>query len=221
MSYEAYVVAGMDGSEFSDKNGIRGGRLKERPSMNDLAAVFRVDYFPLINTSSFMSPNTRVGFSFYHGGFDNGNKGKDPGLNGDLTIYSADFSSTMKKLDISGAVALEKIDGAEMMSGGIAEEIFGYYVEAAYHILPDAWKTGKLKKSDAVVFVRYDDYDTQYKMPTGVTENPKGDRYELTYGISFFPVHNLVIKADYQVRKDEDPSSDPANAFNLGIGWQF
>ncbi len=221
MSYEAYVVGGVDGSQFSDKNGIRSGRLKERPSLNNLAAVARVDYFPFMNIDSLISPNSRISLSFYYGGFNNGNKGKDPGVNGDLTIYSADFSTRIKRMDVKGSIAFEKIDNAEMLSGGVAEEIFGYYLEAGYHVLPNSWKTGKMKKTDVVLFVRYDDYDTQYKMPAGSAENPEGDRQDWTFGISYYPVHNLVLKADYQVRKDAVPMSDPADFFNLGLGWQF
>jgi len=68
--------------------------------------------------------------------------------------------------------------------------------------------------------VRYDDYDTQYKMPSGVPENPAGDRYEWTMGLSFYPIPNFVIKADYQIRED-GTDEDLDDLFNLGIGWQF
>jgi hypothetical protein len=103
---------------------------------------------------------------------------------------------------------------------GVAEEIFGYYIEGAYHFWPGAWRKGLLRRSDALVFARFDDYDTQFKMPAGVEEDPAGDRYDLTFGLGFFPVPNLVFKADYQLRYSES-EDDPNNVFNLGLGWQF
>ena len=42
----------------------------------------------------------------------------------------------------------------------------------------------------------------------------------MTFGVSFYPVPNLVIKADYQIRQDSttDEFDDKAN---LGVGWSF
>jgi len=219
IKYEAYLAAGLDGSGFDDIDGIRGGRLKERPSLNELAITARLDYFPW-QASLAADRKLRLGASIYHGGINNGNKGADPGVSGDLTIYSADFDASAGKFDFRGVYAFEKIDGAQSIGNNVAEEIMGYYLEGAYHFWPDSWKTGKLKNSDALVFVRYDDYDTQYSMPAGVQANPAGDRHDWTFGISFFPTHNVVVKADYQIREAEG-ANDPDNTFNLGIGWQF
>lgn len=218
LTYEAYLVAGMDGSKFSDK-GIRSGRIKDVPSMNDMAATFRVDYHPLLMSSAGLGRNLRLGASFYHGGINNGVAGKDPGISGDLTIYAADFSVSLRALELKGALALAEIDGAEGLEAGVAEEIFGYYVEAGYHVMPEPWKAGRLKNADAVFFVRYDEQDTQHKMSSGVAANADMDRYDWTFGLAFYPVPNLVLKADYQVLASA--GADPADSINLGIGWQF
>jgi len=57
-------------------------------------------------------------------------------------------------------------------------------------------------------------------MPSGVPKNPAGDRKELTLGIGFYPISNLVFKVDYQIRKNSS-DKDPGDLFNLGVGWQF
>jgi len=218
LSYEAYVVAGLDGSKFSS-DGIRSGRIKDVPSLNDPAATFRLDYYPLMESASAWGRNLRLGASFYQGGINNGVEGKDPDKSGDLTIYAADFGVRLSDLDLKGAVGFEEIGEAQGLAAGVAEEIFGYYLEAGYHIMPDVWKTGRLKNSDAVVFARYDKQDTQYGMPDGVAASPDKDRYDWTFGLAFYPVSNLVLKADYQVLESE--GADPDNAINLGVGWQF
>lgn len=218
LSYEAYLVAGLDGSKFSN-DGIRNGRIKDVPSLNDMAVTFRLDYYPFMESASGCGKNLRLGGSFYQGGINNGVEGKDPGKSGELTIYAADFGVRVSDLELKGAVAFEEIDGAQGLTAGVAEEIFGYYLEAGYHVLPAAWKAGRLKHSDAVVFARYDKQDTQHGMPAGVAANPDKDRQDWTVGLAFYPVPNLVLKADYQVLESE--GADPDNAINLGIGWQF
>ena len=220
LQYELYGVAGLDGSGFSAKDGIRGGRIKERPSWSEPAFTARLDYFPFVQFPASMGQTLRLGASTYIGGLDNGNKGSDPGLDADLQLFSADFEYTVAKLDFRGAVALIDINGADRIGGGVAEEILGSYVEGAFHFLPDSWKTGKLAKSDAVVFVRYDDIDTQHAMPAGVAADPSGDRQEYTIGLGFLFTPSFVVKLDYQIRKDAT-SDDPDNLFNLGVGWQF
>ncbi len=86
--------------------------------------------------------------------------------------------------------------------------------------MPESWKIGKLKDADATAFVRYDNYDTQHKMPTGIARDKAQDREEWTLGVNFYLTPNFVIKADYQVRNDAG-SSDRDDLFNLGIGWSF
>lgn len=219
LSYEAYVAGGLDGSKFTD-DGIRNGRIKDESSLNNPALTFRLDYYPFMDSSASWSQNLRLGASLYHGGIDNGQSGKDPNKDGDITIYSSDFSARFGDLDLKGVVAFQEIDGVENLTDGVAEEMFGYFIETGYHIMPEAWKTGKLSKSDLVAFVRYDEQNTQHKMPAGVSANPARDRYDWTYGLAYYPVPNLVLKADYQMLEAEGPT-DPANMINLGVGFQF
>jgi hypothetical protein len=217
LSYEAYVVGGLDGSQFNATSGIRDGRIKERPSLHEPAVTGRLDYYAF---RADPDRSLRIGLSGYYGGLDNGNEGINPGISGDIGILSADFQYTAGKFDFLGAVAHTQIDGAKKIGSGTAEEIFGWYLEGAYHIMPDEWKKGKLAKSDAVVFLRYDDFDTQYRMPDGVSPNPAGDRTEWTIGAAFWPTPNFVIKADYQI-PDDATGDNPGHKINLGIGFAF
>jgi hypothetical protein len=219
LKYEAYVVGGLDGSGFADLNGIRGGRIEERASLHEPAFTARLDYYPFAVREVGYGQALRLGASTYAGGLDNGNEGDDPGVDGDIQIYSGDFEYVISDFDFRGVVAFENIDGAREIGNGTAGEIFGWYIEGGYYLWPEAWKKGKLAKSDAVVFVRYDDFDTQYDMPSGVERNPDGDRSEWTIGTSFYFLPNLVFKADYQFRDSE--GENPGDAFNLGLGWQF
>jgi len=218
VTYEAYVVGGLDGSMFSPTSGIRNGRIKERPSLNEPAITGRLDYYPCPALEDDSDQSLRLGASGYFGGLDNGDQGSNPGIDGEIGIASADFEYSVCKLDFRGAIAQINIDGARAIGGGVAEEIFGWYLEGAYHCFPEAWKTGKLAKADATVFVRYDDYNTQHQMPAGVARNPAGDRTDWTFGVNFWLTPNFVLKTDYQIR-DDASSVNPGDTFNLGAGW--
>ncbi|MBP2678998.1 MAG: Phosphate-selective porin [Deltaproteobacteria bacterium] len=219
LKYELYLVSGLDGSQFSAVNGIRDGRIKERASLHEPAVTGRLDFFPFVR---WPGPGRffRLGASAYYGGVDNGNQGKNPGIDGEVTILSGDFEYSVSKLDFRGAVAHERIHGAKEIGNGTASEIFGWYVEGGVRVFPDAWKKGKLAKSDAAVFVRYEDFDTQHRMPDGVAKNPAGDRREWTFGASFYLTPTLVAKGDVQFR-DDASGNDLPTLINFGLGWQF
>ncbi len=220
LDYELYLVGSLDGSKFDAIKGIRDGRMKERPGLHEPAVTGRLDIYPLVNREVAHRQKLRLGLSGYYGGLDNGNKGKNPGVNGDIFIYSADFEYSIRDFDFRGAIAHELISNAEDLGTGTASEIFGFYVEGAYHFMPESWKTGKLKDADAIVFTRYDWIDTQHRMPSGELKDPAGSRQEITFGVGFYPIPNLVLKADYQMLRD-DTTNELDDKINFGLGWSF
>lgn len=217
MSYQIYLTGSMSPAGFTAKDGIREGRMHEQPGVGDPALSGRIEFAPA-------DSGLRLGASFLTGGLDNGNGGSNPGIDGSVTILSADARASVSILDFRGVVAHTTLDGAEEINAAfeqtVAEEMMGWYVEAAAHLWPESFKSGKLAESDLVIFVRYDDYDTQYKMPDGMAKNKAYDRTELTAGLGFYPIPNIVVKADVQVR-DDASDKDPADAFNMGVGWRF
>lgn len=220
LKYEAYVAGGLDGSKFDAVDGIREGRIEERPSLNDPAFMGRLDYYPFAGRLAPYGQVARVGASAYHSGLNNGNEGNNPGTAGNVRILSGDFEYSISKLDFRGVIAHERIHGAKEIGSGTASLIFGWYLEGGYRFFPESWRTGRLAKSDAVVFVRYEDFDTQFRVPDGVAKDPAGDRTQWTGGVNFYFTPNLVAKADYQVPRDATGRHLP-NLINFGLGWQF
>ncbi len=226
LKYQAYLVTSLNGDLFTEKDGIRKGRLKERGSLSQTAFTGRIDYFPFAMRASPGFQTLRLGVSTFLGGLDNGDQGKDPGVNGRLDLVSADVEYSFKCFDFRAVMAYESIDGAETLHNhaaspeNVASEIFGYYIEGAVHIFPQSWKCGRCRRSDLVAFVRYDDYDTQYRMPAGDVANPAGDRTEWTFGLTYLPIPTFALKADYQVRND-GTADGVENGWNLGVGFMF
>jgi hypothetical protein len=226
LNYEAYVVAGLDGDSFTS-SGIRDGRMKAQQSLNEVAFTGRLDYRPFEQALANSDQSLRLGLSGYFGGLDNVDGGGGTGKEGEIAMTSADFEYSISKFDFRGVIANTNIDGAANFNddaaidgGEVAEEMFGWYIEGAYHFWPNEWKTGKLKKSDAVVFVRYEEYDTQYKMPSDVTRDKSKDIDELTFGVNFYLTPDFVVKADYQFR-DDASGNGRDDLFNVGLGWTF
>jgi phosphate-selective porin len=215
LNYEAYVVAGLDGDSFSS-SGIRNGRIKSRQSLNEVAFTGRLDYRPFPVSDH----DLRLGLSGYFGGLDNTDGGGGSGKDGEIALVSADFEYSISRFDFRGVIANTNIDGARNFGDGVAEEMFGWYLEGAYHFWPDEWKTGRLERSDATVFVRYEEYDTQYKMPSGIAKDGSKNIDEITFGVNFYLTPDFVIKADYQIR-DDASGSDKNDLFNVGLGWTF
>lgn len=220
VTYQAYVMTSLDGSEFNALDGIREGRLEERSSLNQPAFSGRLDYFPFALAPAPGKQVLRFGASTFLGGLDNGNAGRNPGVDSNISIYSTDFEYRVSCFDFRGEFAFEDINGAEQIGNGTASEILGWYLEAAMHVLPANCRCGRLEKADALIFVRYDDFNTQYRMPAGVARNDAGDRNEWTVGFGFLPVPNFVVKVDYQI-PDDATGNDLPNRFNVGVGWQF
>ena len=222
LTYELYAAGGLDGSKFDPINGIRGGRIKERPSLNDIAFMGRVDYYPFVNFSAPAGQALRLGLSAYTGGVDNGDQGVNPGGLSGVNIHMgvADFEYTLAHFDLRGELAFTRIDNARKLGAGVAEEIMGWYIEPAYHVMPDSWKKGRWSDSDAVVFARYEDFDTQHTTVSGVARIPGGARQEWTMGINFYFTPTLVLKADYQITED-DSATEPDNRLNFGLGMLF
>lgn len=221
LTYEAYGVAGLEGQNFDGSDGIRDGRMKGSQGLDDPAITGRIDLFPV----STHNQDLRFGLSGYYGGTDNAPKGGSgtPSVNNKLAIYSADFSYEISRFRFNGVVAHgnnSNAQGLETAYNNMAgKELFGWYVEGGVDVMPTRWKTGKLKESAVIPFIRYERYDTQFKVPDNAVKDEANDRTEITVGVNWLLTRNFVLKADAQFLSNEAVGSDVNNKYNLGLGW--
>jgi hypothetical protein len=129
---------------------------------------------------------TVAGFAQYQGDIT---QGRDEGA--DATLLGATLDANMGAFRLRGLVASWDIGGAAAAAAG-ADEQWGYYIEPSYKL------TDKLG-----VFVRYAEY-----------EDYSGEGDATTVGVNYWPIDNVVFKADYT-----DTSSD--ESINLGVGYSF
>jgi len=195
LSYRMFLVNGLRAEGFDAVSGIRGGRQEgKEASFANPSVTGRLEW---------VRPGLRVGSSFWYGGSAN----QDPAL-GDGTfanavaLVSADVRYDVGPLMFRGVVANVSIADADQINaaygGDVGSRIAGGYVEGAYNLL-SALAPASAQRLNA--FLRYEQYDTQADVPTGVVEDESLARRITTFGLSYKPVYNVVFKGDYQLQR--------------------
>jgi hypothetical protein len=221
VAWQIVLGAGLDGSGIDAVSGLRGARIDGSSSLNDPALTGRVDW----RAAPGGDARVRVGASFYAGGLDNGSGGADPGLeDSSIALAALDLEASHGRFDLRAEWARARIDGADdilaLTGESVGEEIDGWMVELGWHALPDSWKQDALAHSDAVIFARHEELDTQAELVDGGTADPAAERRATTLGLTWFFTPDLVAKADFQWRDDES-GSGLAELANFGLGWSF
>jgi hypothetical protein len=68
-------------------------------------------------------------------------------------------------------------------------------------------------------YVRYEQVDTQDRMPAGIERSLATDNTFVTLGVELKPISNVVVKVDHAwVSNDADSGVDQ---FNVNMGYAF
>jgi len=212
--YRAFVMAPLDAAEFSAEEGLRGGRQKgseavvHRPSLTG-----RVEYVGL--------RGLQAGAGFWTGAANVSFRR----LTSAVRVAEVDARYHRDRLELRGQYAHVFIrdaaglnDAVERTSGvspNVASQLRGFYGEAAYRI----WNRGAPR--DLVVFARYENFDTQFRMPAGAVPLTEFDRNAWVTGITYFPDPDIAVKVDYTRVGNASAIVRPQHQLNLGLGWWF
>jgi hypothetical protein len=213
LEYRAYVLNGLNAQGFSS-NGIRSGRQSgNRALADDLAGTVRVDYSPFAGAS--------LGGSFWAGdsGQDGDFDGEKPGAF--TLLWELHAQLKWRGLELRTLGTFTSIDDAAVLSRAledtIAEDIFGFYAEAAYDVLP-------LVLPDTThylaPFFRYELFDSQDAVPRGFARVPGKNVQLYTIGLDYKPHPQVVLKLEYRAFDAGNTSPRP-DEFNLGAGFVF
>jgi len=207
IDYRVYVINGFEGAGFSS-GGLRGGRQKgSRALANDFAFVARVDVDVL--------PGLLVGGSVYTGqsgqedDFTLSVANGGDGIGRDLpdartTIYELHAQYKGYGASLRALWTEAFIDEAGRLSrvlqkgptAAIANHMRGFYVEAAYDILPLFHEETRMSLEP---YFRYERYDTQRDVSDLVFSRDKSKDIVLYIaGFQFKPIPQVVFKLDYR-----------------------
>ncbi|HZY31601.1 MAG TPA: DUF4200 domain-containing protein [Candidatus Methylomirabilis sp.] len=214
LTYRTYVTNSLNANGFSKTN-IRAARQSgNRALFEDLAWTARLDYTPM--------PVLQVGGSVFWGntGQDQLFAGKK--IDANLTLFEFHGQYQYRGLQLRALFAQGHIGDADVLSaalganGPISSRIVGGYAEVGYDILPVLFPGTDMSLSP---FLRFERLDTQADVPAGFTPDRSRDIRVINAGLSFKPIPNVVIKADY--RNLDAEVGQIADEFNIGFGFIF
>ena len=215
LSYQAYVVNGLSASGYPNvegfsAEGISGGRQDGNKAVaNHLAFTGRLDWNPM--------PGVLAGGSFYHG-----NSNQVPGS---APIYTSVFDAHAEYRgrgwqvrglyarttnSLAGVGALGAADPARE----VGTRQWGGYLEAGYDVLGLTGSTQALTP-----FLRWERLNLQAQVAPGVTADPANDQSVLTAGLSWKPIPQIAVKADFS--RVRNAARTGRNQVDLGIGYEF
>ena len=217
ISWRAYVQASLDASGFT-AGGIREGRQEGSNSKaRDLGLAARLDATPL--------PGLLIGGSVFTGDTGQGLQdasGRTIAARTRIFDLHADYKARgfqARALYAGGRVGdAARLDGALGLAGSasIGSRSAGWYAEAGYDVLRFASET---EESSLVPFVRYERYAAQDEVPAGFMRDPSLRVRLLTGGVSYRPIPNIILKADYQDYRNDAKTG--VDRFNLALGYIF
>lgn len=215
--YKLYITESLDAAQFSS-GGVRSGRQNgAKAKAEDLAVSGQVNYKGI--------PGFDVGASFVFG-----NTGQDltDGAGNDIdagfSLFAVHATYGRKGLELRGLFAQSSVDDVTDLnnalgltgSGSIGESQFGYYLTAAYDILPYL-VTGT--SHYLAPFVQYEKLNTQSDVPNGFSKNAARERTNLTVGLTYKPHPNIALKFDYINRDNEADTA--VDQFNIALNYLF
>lgn len=216
VSYRAYVINGLDAGGF-DASGLRGGRQKgAQARASDPAFVGRIDVEA--------TPGVFVGGSIYRGDSSQGQFADSPGdpFSVGTTIGEVHGQASVRGLDIRGLWARASLENAELLNqalgltggSGVGSALEGAYVQVGYDLLSQT-----TREMAFTPFYRFETLDTHADVAPGTIRDPARDRTFHTLGVSFAPIPNVVIKADYQWIRNE--AGTGVDQFDMALGYNF
>ena len=213
--YRAYVMAPLNALEFTAEEGIREGRQKgSNANVGRPATTGRLEFVGIRGLTAGASFWTgRSGFVFR------------PRFDVPVSVGEADVRYSRDRLELRGQFAHVSIGNAATLNDAlsrsiginpnIASALRGFYTEAGYRIV-----SGR-DVGDVGIFGRYENFDTQFKMPAGYLPLKEFDRDAFVFGVTYWPDADIAVKADYAAVRNRSRVNRALNSFNLGLGWWF
>jgi DtxR family Mn-dependent transcriptional regulator len=213
--YRAFVVAPLDSAEFAAAEGIREGRQKgAEADVGRPGVTGRLEYVAIRGLTLGVSGwSGDSGFQF------------QPLFDVPVSLAEFDGRYSRDRLELRGQFSQVWIDNAGHLNDAlairvgvnpnIASALRGFYGEASYRAISSP------SFGDVGAFVRYENFDTQFRMPAGYVGLPEFDRDAWVVGANYWPDPDVAVKFDYSIVRSRSTVVQSPNSFNVGLGWWF
>ena len=215
VNFRAYVTNGLRGAGFSSA-GLRGGRQKGGKALAaNLAFSGRLDITPV--------PGITAGLGLYNGGSGQEQVALDgTRLDMGTTVVEVHGLAQLRGFDLRALFAHASVDQAGRASRAlglptgapIADTMQGGYLQAGYDVLSQFSTPLALTP-----YVRYEQVDTQHRVPGGFVRDLSRDGVLKTLGVELKPIPNVALKTDYQWIANE--AGTGRDKFNVNLGYAF
>ena len=217
-SYRAYLMNGFDATGFSGEEGLREGRQDgAEASARNFGLVGRMDYGGVIGLT--------LGTAAYVGNAGQGaTLPTDPArvIGARTFIWEGHAEYRARGFDLRGLLAVATLgDAAEVnvlngLTGGesVGDRLLGWYLQGGYDVL-----RGRAGAQQLLPYLRYEQVNTQDRVPDGFAADPANDRRILTLGGMWKPLPNVSLKADYQIVGNQADTG--VNQLNVNLGYLF
>ena len=210
---------------FKLKEHFRSTRQKGGNAMaEDIALAARLDYTPMLNLtfgSSVYTGKTSHDSQYYECVDGECGPANVPGAR--LTIWELHGMYSWQGLDLRALFAMSHLEDSDELNrigggGKIAKEMYGFYTEVAYDIMP--WLLGDTRQQLSPFF-RFSYIDQHADMAGDWEEQGRYENNIWTTGISYKPHPNVVLKVDYRNFDTDDNNHEREDEVNFGIGFVF
>lgn len=233
--YEVQMIAGLNGLLFSRDGWIHsgGGSSYEFKPANKYGWAFRLDNYSV--------DGLRLGLSGYfgqsmHNTYPNEMEGEGKTYDktkANVMLGSFDFTYDRYNWIIRGQADYGYISDTPMLNyakrhsqknspynkTNVGKNAYAIGIEAGYDLFSQIRKMRE-DHQKLYVFGRYDYYDSYVNEPS-MPEAPNHytQRQVMTFGINYYPVPQIVIKADYSNRFLKKPCNNEPS-INIGIAYE-
>jgi hypothetical protein len=227
--YEAQLLPGLDSELFGRQNWIHGASASpyEFKIANKYAGLLRIDNYSI--------NGLRWGVSAYYGySFNNSiqpsTAEKYAKIKGAVGIGAFDFEYKKRRVIARGYFDYGHLSDSEEISKynkgltkyspsprtNVASDAIATGVEAGYDVFP--WLCRTAENRQLFVFGKYEYYDSMYKTVTNITDNEWCGRQRAVIGLNYFPVREVVIKAEYSAGILKSQYNNE-NSISVGIAY--
>ena len=229
--YEAQFLAGLNADNFTNTNWIKNG--PKSPLEFDIANKYGV----ALRLDNYTIPGLRLGLSGYYGhsignSYPNDANGAGATYKGKVAVGSFDFTYKGHNWIVRGQADYGYLGDASQLkymynrlnskspykhSAFISGNAYAIGIEAGYDVFSQI-PCMRQQNKKLYVFGRYEQYDP-YASKTNNTAYDYTAVKRLAAGINFYPIKQIVIKAEYSKRLLKPVYNDEPS-LNIGIAYE-
>jgi hypothetical protein len=228
--YEAQFLSGLDAERFNNANWIKDGAVSpyEFEIANTYAGALRIDNYSV--------SGLRIGLSGYYGNSTQNSLKwelyKDKKVEGAVSIGALDavydnhhilaranvvYGHLVNSYTISIINKNSLPKASPSPKTFIASDVLSYYIEAGYDIF-SLFSDFRNTAAKFYVYGHYGFYDSMYKTDDRITPKGWSEKKIARAGINYFPIKDIVIKAEYSMRSFKSQYNNEPTV-SLGIAY--